>query len=75
MICTGKNCIMQKGTVNPITCQCVDYCPEATPLDAESMREVIATLISWAAYAGLGYDEATRLLIKLYSGCEEDVRQ
>ena len=39
----------------------------------KNMQEVIATLIAWAAYAGLGYDEATRLLNKLYSGCEDDV--
>ena len=70
MNCTGKNCIMQKGTVNPITCQCVDYCPEATPLNAESMREVIATLIAWAATEGLGYATATELMNKLYFGCE-----
>lgn len=38
----------------------------------KNMREVIATLISWAAYEGLGYDEATRLLTKLYSGCEDE---
>lgn len=39
----------------------------------KNMREVLATLISWAAYEGLGYEEATRLLGKLYSGCEDDV--
>lgn len=72
MICTGKNCIMQKGTVNPITCQCIDYCPEATPLDVESMREIIATLIAWAATEGLGYTTATELMNKLYSGCEDE---
>ena len=37
----------------------------------KSMREVLATLISWAAYEGLGYEEATRLLGKLYSGGED----
>ena len=41
----------------------------------KNMQEVIATLIAWAAGEGLGYIEATRLLNKLYSGCEEDVRQ
>ena len=39
----------------------------------KNMREVLATLISWAASEGLGYIEATRLLSKLYSGCEDDV--
>lgn len=39
----------------------------------KNMREVIATLTSWAAGEGLGYTEATRLLNKLYSGCEDDV--
>lgn len=41
----------------------------------KNMREVLATLISWAASEGLGYIEATRLLSKLYSGCEESVDQ
>ena len=41
----------------------------------KNMREIIATLISWAAGEGLGYIEASLLLNKLYSGCEEDVRQ
>ena len=41
----------------------------------KDIREVIAALISWAAGEGLGYIEATRLLSKLYSECEEDVRQ
>lgn len=38
----------------------------------KNMREVLATLISWAAGEGLGYDEATRLFAKLYSGCEDN---
>lgn len=33
--------------------------------------EVVATLIGWAATEGLGYTEATRLMNKLYSGCED----
>lgn len=41
----------------------------------KNMREVIATLISWATGEGLGYIEATRLLSKLYSGCEDSVGQ
>jgi len=28
--CTGKNCIMQYGTVNPATCKSVSVCPYAT---------------------------------------------
>ena len=79
MNCTGKRCIMQFDKVDPATCKCVSYCPEATPPisddELKDIREVIATLISWAAGEGLGYTEATRLLNKLYSGCEEDVRQ
>ena len=31
MNCTGKRCIMQHGKVDPATCQCVSYCPQATP--------------------------------------------
>ena len=29
--CTGRNCIMQYGKVDPATCQAVTYCPQATP--------------------------------------------
>ena len=31
MNCTGKRCIMQYDKVDPATCQCVSYCPQATP--------------------------------------------
>lgn len=31
MNCTGKRCIMQYDKVDPPTCECVKYCPEATP--------------------------------------------
>ena len=31
MNCTGKNCIMQYDKVDPATCPCVPYCPQATP--------------------------------------------
>lgn len=31
MNCTGKNCIMQYDKVDPATCPCVPYCPNATP--------------------------------------------
>ena len=31
MNCTGKNCIMQYDKVDPTTCPCVQYCPQATP--------------------------------------------
>lgn len=41
----------------------------------KNMQEVVATLVSWAAGEGLGYIEATRLLGKLYSGCEDSVSQ
>lgn len=29
--CTGINCIMQFDKVDPATCKCVSYCPQATP--------------------------------------------
>lgn len=38
----------------------------------KNIREVLATVVSWATGEGLGYDEATRLLAKLYSGCEDE---
>ena len=31
MNCTGKNCIMQYNKVDPATCKCISYCPQATP--------------------------------------------
>lgn len=31
MNCTGKRCVMQKGTVDPATCPAASYCPEVTP--------------------------------------------
>ena len=31
MNCTGKRCIMQFDKVDPATCECVSYCPQATP--------------------------------------------
>lgn len=31
MNCTGKQCIMQFDKVDPSTCKCVSYCPQATP--------------------------------------------
>lgn len=31
MNCTGKRCLMQHGKVDPATCQCISYCPQATP--------------------------------------------
>lgn len=31
MNCTGKRCIMQYDKVDPATCKCVSYCPQATP--------------------------------------------
>ena len=31
MNCTGKNCIMQYNKVDPATCKCVNYCPQAIP--------------------------------------------
>ena len=36
----------------------------------KNMREVLATLISWAATEGLGYTTATELMNKLYFECE-----
>ena len=29
--CTGVRCILQIGTVDPATCDCVSFCPQATP--------------------------------------------
>lgn len=29
--CTGIRCILQAGTVDPASCDCVSFCPQATP--------------------------------------------
>ena len=51
--CTGILCPMQCGTVDPATCQAVDYCPQATPpktnadriraMSDEELRELLVT--------------------------------
>ena len=38
MNCTGKRCIMQHDKVDPATCQCVSYCPYATPPKSNADR-------------------------------------
>ena len=40
--CTGILCPMQFGTVDPATCQAVDYCPQATPpkINADRIRSM-----------------------------------
>lgn len=42
MNCTGKNCIMQYDKVDPATCPCVPYCPQATPpkTNADKIRQM-----------------------------------
>ena len=36
--CTEILCPMQYGTVDPATCQTVDYCPQATPPKTNAAR-------------------------------------
>ena len=77
MNCTGKTCIMQYGSVDPATCSAVSFCPQATPPvkgkdQLKNIREVVATLIAWAASEGLDYGESIKLFNKLYSGCEDE---
>ena len=55
--CTGRNCIMQYGTVDPETCCAVSYCPYATPpvTNADRIRamsdEELAEYLSDIGYA------------------------
>ena len=58
MNCTGKRCIMQYDKVDPATCQCVSYCPQATPpkTNADLIRsmtdEELAELINFVFATG-----------------------
>ena len=55
MNCTGKRCIMQFNKVDPATCRCVSYCPQATPprtnadriraMDDEELAEYIHRIL------------------------------
>ena len=38
MNCTGKRCVMQFDKVDPATCKCVSYCPQATPPETNADR-------------------------------------
>ena len=53
MNCTGKRCIMQYDKVDPVTCQCVSYCPQATPprTNADCIRSMSdEELAKWICY-------------------------
>lgn len=49
MNCTGKQCIMQYDKVDPATCQCVPYCPQATPpkTNADRIRSMNDEELAW----------------------------
>lgn len=59
MNCTGRNCIMQYDKVNPATCPCVPYCPNATPpkTNADKIREMtdeeLAELLDQTYFNGM----------------------
>jgi len=63
--CTGILCPMQCGTVDPATCQAVDYCPQATPpktnadrirsMTDEELAEKISGIESFALTCGGGW--------------------
>ena len=53
MNCTGKNCIMQYNKVDPATCPCVPYCPQATPpkTNADKIRQMTdEEMAEWLEY-------------------------
>lgn len=63
--CTGILCPMQCGTVDPATCQAVDYCPQATPpktnadriraMSDEELAKKISGIESFALTCGGGW--------------------
>lgn len=63
--CTGILCPMQFGTVDPATCQAVDYCPQATPpktnadrirsMTDEELAKKISGIESFALTCGGGW--------------------
>ena len=63
--CTGIFCPMQFGTVDPATCQAVDYCPQATPpktnadrirsMTDEELAKKISGIESFALTCGGGW--------------------
>lgn len=63
--CTGILCPMQCGTVDPATCQAVDYCPQATPpktnadrirsMTDEELAKKISGIESFALTCGGGW--------------------
>ena len=48
--CTGIRCILQAGTVDPATCDCVSYCQYATPpkIWADTIRAMTDEELAWA---------------------------
>ena len=62
---TGILCPMQCGTVDPATCQAVDYCPQATPpktnadrirsMTDEELAKKISGIESFALTCGGGW--------------------
>ena len=57
MNCTGKRCIMQFDKVDPATCKCVSYCPQATPPktnnDLSKGKHVLDLLTSYSDICSL----------------------
>lgn len=63
--CTGILCPMQCGTVDPATCQAVNYCPQATPpktnadrirsMSDEELAKKISGIESFALTCGGGW--------------------
>ena len=62
--CTGILCPMQHGTVDPATCQAVDYCPHVTPPRTKGDKIRAMTdeeLADWLILNGDGSDYQTWL--------------
>ena len=61
MNCTGKRCLMQHGKVDPATCQCVSYCPQATPPKTNADR-----------IRAMSDEELVEFLAPYNSGCPKE---
>ena len=58
--CTGINCIMQLGKVDPATCPAVGYCQQATPpqTNADRLRAMSdEELAEWMATVPMSYED------------------
>lgn len=73
MNCTGKNCIMQYDKVDPATCPCVPYCPQATPpkTNADKIRQMTDEELVSIVRCPSNIDENYAMNECLFTTCRE----